>query len=47
LAKVPQLHNAQWFQQQKCLNDPTLCPSGQSGLGRPCHRYSLGHHCLY
>jgi hypothetical protein len=40
----PQIHNAQWFQHQKCLNDPSLCPSNQSGRGnlrpprRPCYK---------
>jgi hypothetical protein len=35
---LPQIHNAQWFQHQKCLNDPSLCPSNQggSGSGRQC-----------
>jgi hypothetical protein len=29
----PQVHNAQWFQHQKCLQDHTLCPSASSGAG--------------
>jgi hypothetical protein len=38
----PQIHNAQWFQHQKCLNDPTLCPSASSGSGRPTRRCPSG-----
>jgi hypothetical protein len=38
--KVPQVHNGQWFQHQKCLNDPKNCPS-PSRPPRPC-RWSHG-----
>jgi hypothetical protein len=39
----PQIHNAQWFQHQKCLKDPTLCPSAQSRPSGPCDRIALRH----
>jgi hypothetical protein len=42
IIKVPQVHNAQWFQHQKCLNDPENCPS-PGRPPRPC-RWSHGPH---
>jgi hypothetical protein len=38
----PQVHNAQWFQHQKCLNDPKNCPS-PSGPGWCYKRYHYSY----
>jgi hypothetical protein len=38
IIKVPQVHNAQWFQHQKCLNDPKNCPT--SGPPQRCYKWS-------